>query len=233
MDLDLHVKIWEGDALLHTIPISWTSEMLRPGSALIRAFLPKLRRTGEYTVSWQIGARTLHTHRLKAITKKHFLKGLRITATRFIVQKVGGDLEVVRSLPQRDGQPCLDGIARVGPYFYVCSAEAGMAGLASFTLTAVHDNPDGEPLTISQDEIVVTDGPTPILPATMPAADLLRVKQFVLATSEGTLGVLPLVPAPAADLTGEGGFAPLEEFLWSPAAEEQLNDRLGKLLDGG
>jgi hypothetical protein len=232
-DLDLHVKIRRGDVLLHTIPITWTSELLRSKQALISALLPKPRRTGEYTVSWEIGPRLLHTQRLKAITRKQFLRSLRITTTRFIVQRIGGELEVLRSLPQREGQPCLDGIARVGPYFYVCSAEAGMAGLASFTLTAVPDNPDGEPLTISQDEIVVTDGPTPILPATMAAADVLRIKQFVLTTSEGTLGVLPLAPALSADLTGEGGFAPLDEFLWSPAAEEQLNDRLGKLLEDG
>jgi hypothetical protein len=228
-DLDLHVKVWHRDALLHTIPITWTSELLRARQALVAALLPKLRRTGDYTVSWQIGTRMLHTHRLKAISKKHFLRSLRITATRFIVQKISGELEVLRSLPQREGQPCLAGMARVGPYFYVCSGEAGMAGLASFTLTAVGEGT--EPLTVSQDEIVVTDGPTPILPATMAAGDLLRIKQFVLTTSEGTLGMLPLLPAPSADLTGEGGFAPLDDFLWSAAAEEQLNDRLGKLLD--
>ncbi len=45
--------------------------------------------------------------------------------------------------------------------------------------------------------------------------------------------MLPLTPAPAADFTGEGGFAPLDDFLWSAAAEEQLNERLGKLLDDG
>jgi hypothetical protein len=230
-DLDLHVKVWQRDALLHTIPITWTSELLRAKQALVMALLPKLRRTGEYAVSWQIGPRVLHTHRLKAITKKQFQRSLRITATRFIVQKTNGELEVLRSLPQRDGQPCLDEIARVGPYFYVCSGEAGMAGLASFALTAVGE--DTGPLTVSQDEIVVTDGPTPILPATIAASDLPRIKQFVLATSEGTLGALPLTPAPSADLTGEGGFAPLDDFLWSPAAEEQLNDRLGKLQGGG
>ena len=232
-DLDLQVKVRHRDTLLHTIPITWTCELLRARQALVTALLPKLRRTGDYAISWEIGPRVLHTHRLKAISKKQFLRSLRITATRFTVQKIGGELEVLRSLPQRDGQPCLDGMARVGPYFYVCSGEAGMAGLASFTLTAVPDNPDGEPLTISQDEIVVTDGPTPILPATMAASDLRRIKQFVLATSEGTLGVLPLTPSLSADLTGEGGFAPLDDFLWSPAAEEQLNERLGKLLEDG
>lgn len=229
-DLDLHVKVWHRDTLLHTIPITWTSELLRTKQALVTAILPKLRRAGAYTVCWQIGARPLHTHRLKAITKKHFLRSLRVTATRFIVQKTSGELEVLRSLPQRDGRPCLDGIARVGPYFYVCSGEAGMAGLASFAVTAVGD--DANPLTVAQDEIVVTDGPTPILPATMAAGDLRRLRHFVLKTSAGTLGMLPLVPAPSADLTGEGGFAPLDDFLWSAAAEEQLNNRLGKLQGG-
>jgi hypothetical protein len=67
----------------------------------------------------------------------------------------------------------------------------------------------------------------------MAAADLAEIKHFALASSEGPLGALTLASAPAADFTAEGGFAALDEFLWSPAAEEQLNERLGKLLGEG
>ena len=45
------------------------------------------------------------------------------------------------------------------------------------------------------------------------------------------LGVLSLCPAPAASFTAEGGFKPPEDFTWSAAAEEELNDRLTKLLE--
>ena len=68
---------------------------------------------------------------------------------------------------------------------------------------------------------------------TLGADELSRIKHFTLETSGTVLGNLPLVPAPSADFTAEGGFAPLDDFLWSAAADEQLNERLGKLLDGG
>ena len=38
--------------------------------------------------------------------------------------------------------------------------------------------------------------------------------------------------APTASFNAEGGFAAGDEYLWSPASEESLQDRLGKLLDG-
>ena len=40
-------------------------------------------------------------------------------------------------------------------------------------------------------------------------------------------------PPPGAAFNAEGGFAPLDDFLWSAAAEEQLDERLGKLLGDG
>jgi hypothetical protein len=63
------------------------------------------------------------------------------------------------------------------------------------------------------------------------AEDLPNIRHFTLASGDKVLGNLPLVAAPRADLTAEGGFAPEDDYLWSPAAEEQLQDRLGKLLD--
>jgi hypothetical protein len=44
---------------------------------------------------------------------------------------------------------------------------------------------------------------------------------------------LPLTPVPTASFTSEGGFRPVEDFAWSSAADEQLNERLGRLLGGG
>ena len=86
--------------------------------------------------------------------------------------------------------------------------------------------------TLQEQELLVTDGPIPMIPGTLDAKDLAQVKHFALESEEGTLGLMPLLPAPTARFTGEGGFEPVEEFLWSPAADEQLNERLGKLLGG-
>jgi hypothetical protein len=230
-DLDLHVQVCRGQHPPVSVPVAFTSGQLRGRQTMLAVFLPKLRHLGEYTISWRIGARTLHTQRLRIISKKPFLRSLRITTTRFLVARESSEVSVVRWLPHHEGRPVLAGITRVAPCFYVCSGEAGVAGLAELTLRAVFA--DGADKTLGSGEILVTDGPTPFLPVTLGADELGRIKHFTLETSVARLGNLPLVPTPSADFTAEGGFGPLDDFLWSPAAEEQLNDRLGKLLDGG
>ena len=137
-------------------------------------------------------------------------------------------MQTVRALPVRDGRLLLEGIASLVPCFYVCSAEPGMAGLVPFTLRAMMS--DVLTTLAIEDNLLVTDGPTPVELGSVPAGQLEFIKHFTLAAGDTNLGNLPLLPAPKADFNAEGGFAPLDDFLWSPAAEEQLNERLGKLL---
>jgi hypothetical protein len=229
IDLDLHVEVHqENGGIVGTAAATFTAEQLRLRQALVSVMLPKLKRIGSYQLSWQLGSLCLHAHRLEAISRRTFLRSLRISATRFVVQNHDGALQVVRWLPHRDGRLVLDGIARVSPCFYVTSSAAEMAGLAPFTLRAL----TGDVLTTLaiKDDVLVTDGPTPLLLGAVAASDLARIKYFTLASGDFTLGNLPLLPAPSADFTAEGGFAPLDDFLWSAAADEQLKDRLGKLL---
>lgn len=229
-DLDLHLAV-AGPDQAATVPIAFTSGQMRQREALVNALVPRLRRLGEYTLAWRIGTLDLHVHRLRILAKKRFLKSLRITATRFLMEKEKSGMTVARWLPQENGKPMLAGIRRVAPCFYVCSGETGAAGLACLTLRAVFT--DGGDKILASGEILVTDGPTPFLPVTLPATELARVKHVTLETGLGPLGNLPLAAAPSADLTAEGGFTGADEFLWSAAAEEQLNMRLGKLLEGG
>ena len=70
------------------------------------------------------------------------------------------------------------------------------------------------------------------MPGTVDVADLSQVNAFELRSKGGLLTVLPLSPAPIASFTAEGGFKPSSEFPWSPAAEEELSDRLTRLLEG-
>jgi hypothetical protein len=104
-----------------------------------------------------------------------------------------------------------------------------MAGIAQFTLRALA----GNVITTRaiKEDALVTDGPTPIVLGVVSARELDNIKHFTLEIGDTILGNLPLVPAPKAEFNAEGGFAPLDDFLWSAAAEEQLNERLGKLLD--
>jgi hypothetical protein len=230
-ELDLHVEVCRAEQPPVRVPIAIASGQLPGRQTLLTVFLPKLRHFGKYTISWRIGACNLHTQRLRIISNKTFLRSLRITTTRLLVAREGSEVSVLRWLPHQDGKPALAGIVRVAPCFYVCSGEAGVAGLAAVTLRAVFV--DDTDKALGSGEILVTDGPTPFLPVTLGADELSRVRHFTLETSVGRLGNLPLVPTPRADFTAEGGFGPLDDFLWSAAAEEQLNERLGKLLDGG
>ena len=70
-----------------------------------------------------------------------------------------------------------------------------------------------------------------ISPVLLDVADLAHVTAFELRHKKRTLGSLPLSPVPHATLTGEGGFKPPGDFLWSNVAEEELLDRLAKLMD--
>ena len=69
-------------------------------------------------------------------------------------------------------------------------------------------------------------------PGTIEVSELGQVNAFELRSKGGLLSVLSLSPAPMASFTAEGGFKPPHDFPWSPAAEEELTDRLTRLLDG-
>jgi hypothetical protein len=231
IDFELGVDVHRenGDAV-GCGPVTFTAKQLRAKQALATVLLPKLKRIGTYELTWRLGGAVLHRQRLRAVSRKTLMRSLRISATRFVVEKIDGTVHVVRSLPHRDGSLMFDDVTRISPCFFVTSGEAGLVGVAPFTLRAVA----GELLTTLaiKDDVVISDGPTPLILGTLGVKELEGIKHFTLASGERVLGNLSLLPAPTADFTGEGGFAPLDDFLWSPAADEQLNDRLGKLLEG-
>ena len=230
MGLRVEIHRANGQSVASAV-VPFTSEQLRTRQTLVSVQMPKLRTIGTYEVSWYLADRCLNKQRIRTVSKKTLLRSLRISATRFHVTMDDGTNQTVRSLPTRDGQLLLDGIAQVAPILFVCSGEAGMAGLVPFTLRALIG--DLVSTAGSEKDVLVTDGPTPIILGVLSAAALSQAKHFTLIAGETSLGNLPLLPAPTADFTGEGGFAALDDYLWSSAAEEQLNERLGKLLDGG
>ena len=88
------------------------------------------------------------------------------------------------------------------------------------------------PPVLEEQEILITDGPTPVAPGTANAAELRHVSAFELCVKGKVLHTMSLCPAPTAAFTSEGGFKTPLEFTWSAAAEEELNDRLNKLIEG-
>ena len=82
-------------------------------------------------------------------------------------------------------------------------------------------------------DALITDGPTAFAPGTVDVADVAQLSAFELTLKGQSLGVLSLCPAPTAAFTAEGGFKPPHDYSWSAAAEEELTDRLNRLLEGG
>jgi hypothetical protein len=229
-DLTLRV-LWNRETTgeIDTFHAVLTAEQMAKRQSLITVRLPKPTAMGYYEISWWIASRCLHSQRIRVVSKKKLLQSLRITSARFQLEMKDGTQHAVRTLPMRDGQLCLDGIARVTPRFFVCSSEPGVAAVVPFTLRALI----GDTVTpISrEDDVLVTDGPRSVGFVSFAAHELTDVQHFTLATGDTILGNLALLPAPSAAFNAEGGFAPLDDYLWSPAADELLKDRLGKLLD--
>ena len=79
--------------------------------------------------------------------------------------------------------------------------------------------------------MLITDGPTPVAPGLI--ADVrAEARVGVRAAGEGprAWACLPLSPVPTATFTAEGGYKPPPEFTWSAAAEDELSERLARLM---
>jgi hypothetical protein len=209
----------------HRVPVRLSSSQLATRQALITVAPQKYpRRIGTWLVTWMLGEQGLATQRLRAISQSQFLRSLRVSDTRFIVRTEKG-ITLARQVPP------LSAPARVGPYFLVCSREPGMAGQCRLTVRAQVPGAVQPPL-LQELDVLVTDGPTMVAPGTVDAADLAQVSAFEICIKNRPLDTLSLSPAPAASFTSEGGFKPPQDFTWSAAAEDELTERLNRLLEG-
>ena len=105
-----------------------------------------------------------------------------------------------------------------------------MAGLCPLRVTAQVPGAVQPPVLLEQD-VLVTDGPTMVVPGTLDPGDLEQVSGFDLTLKGRSLCLLPLCPAPAAAFNAEGGFKAPPDYSWSLAADEELNERLSRLLE--
>jgi hypothetical protein len=227
VDLGLQIEFRsERGGPLCIVPAQLSSSQLAGRQALV-ALAPQRfpRRMGTWVATWMLGDQPLATQRIRAISQRHFLRSLRVSDTRFVTQSEKEGI----SLRRQTGP--LEGLTRLGPCFLVSSREVGMAGLCRLQIRAQVAGTVQPPLLWEQ-EVLVTDGPTMVAPGTMAIADLSQVSSFELTLGGQTLGVLSTGPAPSATFNSEGGFQNPEEFPWSPAADEELNERLSRLLGG-
>jgi hypothetical protein len=233
LDLDLQVEFrCERSGSATRVPATLCSSQLAGQRALLTV-VPRRhpRRIGAWTATWVLGNAPLASQRVRGISQRSFQRSLRISDTRFVVQAhLGEPVRLARQMPP------LDKAGRVGPCFLVASAEPGMAGHCQLQVAAQVPGAVRPPLLLEQ-EVLITDGPTMVAPGTLDAADLAQVSGFELSLRRPTgggpvLGVLSLCPAPTATFTSEGGFKPPHDFTWSAAAEEEMNERLNRLLEG-
>jgi hypothetical protein len=226
LDLDLQVEFSSMNGTPQRVPVRLCSSQLAGKQALLTATPPKIpRRIGGWTVRWLLGDQELTTQQVRGIGLPIFQRSLRLSDTRFVVQDQRGTLSVARQVPP------LENVARVGPIFWLASGEPGMAGLCPVQVHVQVTGSVRPPILFDQD-VLITDGPTVVAPGTLDGADLAQVTGFEIRVKGRSLGVLPLSPAPVATFTSEGGFKPPQEFVWSSAADEELNERLTRLLGG-
>ena len=225
-DLGLNVEFRsERDGVSHEAPVSLSGGQLQGRQALISACPRKLpKRMGAWTATWRVGEQVLASQRIKAISRRAFQLSLRISDTRFVAVDRKGILTVCRQLPP------LGELTRLGPCFLISSREPGMAAMCALQVHAQIPGAVQSPLLLER-ELLVTDGPTMFAPGTIDVADLSQVAGFDLRLGGKSLGVLPLSPVPAAAFDAEGAFRPPPEFLWTSAADDELTERLNRLLN--
>ncbi|MBI1916084.1 MAG: hypothetical protein HYS12_15325 [Planctomycetes bacterium] len=231
-DMDFHVEFKsERSGSATSVPVRLSSTQLTGRQALLTVAPHKHpRRLGTWTATWLLGNHELATQRVRGISRQQFHRSLRVCDTRFVLQGDNGAVVLARQLPATDPGHPRERVARVGPCFLVASSEPGMAGLAPLRVTAQVPGAVQPPLLLEQD-VLITDGPTMVAPGTLDPADLAQVSGFDLALKGRSLCLLPLCPAPAAAFNSEGAFKPPPEYTWSLAADEELNERLSRLLE--
>jgi hypothetical protein len=227
LDLELQVEFrCERSGSVTRVPASLCSSQLGGRQALVTVVPRRYpRRIGTWVATWLLGDRPLASQRVRGISQRHFQRSLRISDTRFVIQATPGSVRLTRQVPP------LETTKRVGPCFLVSSGEPGMAGQCRLQITAQVPGAVKPPLLLEQD-VLITDGPTMVAPGTLDASDLEQVSGFELSIRGQPLGVLSLCPAPTASFTNEGGFKPHHDYTWSAAAEEEMNERLNRLLEG-
>jgi hypothetical protein len=225
-DMDLQVEFHcERGGSSFRVPARLSSSQLSSRTALVTVVPRRYpRRIGTWVATWLLGGRPLASQRVRGISQRAFLRSLRVSDTRFVVQHDGGLMRLARQAPPPDGK------TRLGPCFLVASGEPGMAGLCQLHVNAQVPGAVKPPPLLDQ-QVLITDGPTMVAPGTLDAGDLQQVTGFELSVRGQSLGTLSLCPAPSASFTAEGGFKPVHEFNWTAAAEEEMNERLNRLLE--
>lgn len=225
LDYELSVEFRrEASNEVMRVPVRLAASQLTADTALLSVVAPRVpRRAGTWNVTWLADQHELHRQTLRILSPTQFTRSVRVSDARFIVEQGG---EVGWSLrPPRPGAS-----TAIGPCFFLASDEEGIAGSIPVQVVAVLGRSQ-EPIVLFEQPVVISDGPSMVLPGTLSALELEQVSCFALRVGENVLGTLSLAATPTAKFTPEGCFAPPAEFGWTRASDEEMNDRLNRLLE--
>ena len=226
LDLDFAVEFIEkATGQSQQVPVRLIGSQLTSNQALVSVVAPKRpRRIGLWIVQWSLAGRVLARSEVRVLSQRTLRRGLYLADSRYVHHDAKGVPVVTRHLPMLP-----DG-SRVGPCFLVASHERGLAALCPLEVRIQHKS-QVKTTSLPEQEVLVTDGPSLFLPGTICSQDLADIAAFDLVSRGRSLGLLPTSPAPTANFTSEGGFDAPNEYPWNPAADEELADRLGKLME--
>ncbi len=228
-ELGLHVTFRSDRTTIeYDIPVTLTSSQLSFKEAMFAVSPPKLpRKSGNYSATWYAGTKKLVSVNFVAVTLAQFAKSLRVSASRFAIADRLGQVRMMRHPPQTPGEA-----VRIGPCFVLNSYELGMAGWIDLRAVAQSTGSTQHPPLELTGSVLITDGPSLFAPGMLDEAMLRGITAFELHYCKQLLSVLSLNPVPMAAFNAEGGFKPPPEFSWSPTADEELAQKLSKLMRG-
>jgi hypothetical protein len=226
-DLDLAVEFVEVAAeRTQRVPVRLAAHQWASREALATVAMPRRpNRLGLWLVRWVVAGRVLAQRELRVLGKRQLNKMVHVAEGRFVAEGADRRLTLVPDLTSAKGA------ARAGPCFLLASRLPGLAVRLQLEVRIKTKTP-ALPPTAHVEPVLLADSPTPYLPGTLSWDDLNHVLGFELWCDGRVLSFLSVLPAPAAHFTAEGGFRPTtEDFVWSSAAEEELTNRLTRLVE--
>jgi hypothetical protein len=224
LDLNLALEfIDQSTGKVQNLPVHLAAAQLTARQALVSA-VPYWRPQADcsWLVRWLVDNRPLACRTIRVISPEEFQLSLYLANGRSPDEN-----EVSRWEP---AVPLRYGASRPGPCFLIASREPNVAAFCPLEVRVqLHDRiqvvePQGE-------EALVTDVPSPFVPASTAFEDLPQIHDFELFSQGQSLGVVSWGPTPAATFTGEGGFQPPEDFTWTPFADAELHERMCRLME--